>query len=143
MGSDDQILEAISKLKLRDSNQGESAKVDSKTVEQWCRSLVLYRTEEIKARIDAIYKSKLLDALDGTMESSNGNNSADGKDALQAELETLREEIASVSEMVVENDLRKPIMTSVERSSRNKTRSHRDWVEYVCVHAAFASSPIY
>lgn len=135
--SDDQVLEVISRLSSQGIRQEETVKVDSKTVEQWCRSLVACRTAEIKARIDVIYKSKLLEAIENGTPNKDGIDGTNGKDALQAELETLREEIAPVSEMVVENDLRNPVVTSIERSTRDKVRSSREWNEYVSAQQFF------
>ncbi|KAF2098791.1 hypothetical protein NA57DRAFT_76030 [Rhizodiscina lignyota] len=129
LSSDDQTLEAISKLDLQNS-QGPQM-TDTKIIEQWCRSLVSFRTAEVKARIESIYNSAVTEASEGAVDTSLDSNSQQEKDALQSELQTLREEIASVAEMVVENELRKPVVTFIERSASERVRAQREWLDYV------------
>ena len=54
------------------------------------------------------------------------------KAELQAELETLHSEIASVAEMVVEHELRKPMTDIKERKDRERVQARSAWLKYVC-----------
>jgi hypothetical protein len=55
------------------------------------------------------------------------------KIALQAEMEELHSEIASVAEMVVEHELRKPMNEMKERQDREITQARAAWLNYVCL----------
>ena len=63
----------------------------------------------------------------------NGNDpeSAAEKDELQAELKTLREEIASVAEMVVGHELRQPLLKYMRASTVQAREAQKGWVGYV------------
>ncbi|KAH8729043.1 hypothetical protein GQ44DRAFT_756929 [Phaeosphaeriaceae sp. PMI808] len=131
LASDDQILSKlpgiVSKLVtgLDDENE------DDKSIDQWCKAIVSFRTSEIKARVDAVYLRNLSE------QSSNGHPNVSDEElkgqkaALQAEMEDLHSEIASVAEMVVEHELRKPMNEMKERKEREMTQARRAWLDYV------------
>jgi hypothetical protein len=130
LASDDQVLEAISALQLApESTQGQP---ESETIEKWCRALVNFRTAEVKARVDVIYKSKLLEALEDEPPPLTKGEEAKGTAPLKVELESLREEIASVSQMVADHQLRKPTLRASERSAQASLQLRESSFEYVC-----------
>lgn len=133
LSSDDQILEAIAKLNFRDQTM--TQRPDSKAVENWCHLLVSYRTSEVRSRIEAIYKSRLIEALNEGINENIYEDAISGKDALQSELNTLREEIASVSEIVVGHQLRQPVLAAMERSRRDSLQARKEWLDYVCLQS--------
>jgi hypothetical protein len=103
---------------------------DEKSVEQWCKAIISFRTAEIKARVDTVYLNSL--ARQSFNGSSLDSEAAlqEQKGALQAEMEVLHEEIASVAEMVVEHEIRKPMIDMRDRKERDKTQARTAWLNY-------------
>lgn len=134
LASDDQILSRlpgiVSKLAIELEHSD-----DEKSIDQWCKAIVSFRTGEIKARVDAVY----LDSL--SQHQSNGHSEMpdaelkERKAALQAEMEDLHSEIASVAEMVVEHELRKPMNEMKDRKDREVTQARGVWLNYVGDHS--------
>jgi hypothetical protein len=130
LASDDQILSRlpgiVSKLVIESGSSQ-----DEKSIEQWCKAIISFRTSEIKARVDAVY----LDSL--SKRPSNGHSDTpdeelrERKIALQAEMEELHSEIASVAEMVVEHELRKPMKEMKDRKDREVAQARGAWLNYV------------
>lgn len=133
LSSDDQILSRLPGIVSKLVTEPEVSE-DEKSIEQWCKAIISYRTGEIKARVDAVY----LDTV--SEQSSNGHQDTpieelkERKAALQAELEELHSEIASVAEMVVEHELRKPMNEMKERKDREVTQARGAWLNYVCLN---------
>jgi uncharacterized membrane protein len=132
LASDDKILAAlpgiVSKL-LAEPVVNE----DEESIDQWCNAIVSFRTAEIKARVETVYLDSLSKATPGNLLGTPEVDLKEQKDALQAELETLHSEIASVAEMVVEHELRKPLNDVKERKEREKTQTKAAWTQYVRV----------
>lgn len=128
--SDDQILSRLPGIVSKLVTEPEVSE-DERSIEQWCKAIIAFRTDEIKARVDAVYLETVSDQL------SNGHSDApigelkERKAALQAELEELHSEIASVAEMVVEHELRKPMNEMKERKEREVTQARGAWLNYV------------
>lgn len=129
LASDDQTLDTISKFDLQTSYA--PPKTDTKAIENWCQQLVSFRTSQTKARMEVIYRSALAEAAEGNVDTMPETELLQEKEALESELHTLREEIASVAGMVIENELRKPIVTAMERSESERVRSRREWLDYI------------
>ena len=72
----------------------------------------------------------LADSQNGLSEEAEANLK-ERKVALQAELEELHSEIASVAEMVVEHEIRKPMTEMKERKDRDRTQARTAWLNYV------------
>jgi hypothetical protein len=130
--SDDQILirlpGIVSKLVAElESSDGE------KSIEQWCNAIISFRTGEIKARVDAVYLSSLSNDKSNGRSHTPDEELKERKAALQAEMEELHSEIASVAEMVVEHELRKPMNEMKERQDREVTQARGAWLNYVCL----------
>jgi hypothetical protein len=53
------------------------------------------------------------------------------KAALQAELDDLHSEIASIAEMAVEHEIRKPVGDVKERKERERLQARSAWLKYV------------
>jgi hypothetical protein len=106
------------------------ASEDEKSIEQWCKAIVSFRTAEIKARIDTIYLTNVLSGQNGAPDEPEAELK-ERKAALQAELEELHSEIASVAEMVVEHEIRKPMTDVRERKDRDMRQARNAWLNYV------------
>lgn len=132
LGSDDQILSRlpgiVSKLVVEHENSG-----DEKAIEQWCNAIISFRTGEIKARVDAVYMHSLADRNGEVGSGTSDDELKERKTALQAELEELHSEIASVAEMVVEHELRKPMKEMKDRKEREVTQARGAWLNYVSI----------
>jgi hypothetical protein len=128
--SDDQILSRLPGLVSQIVTDPEVSE-DEKSIEQWCKAIISFRAAEIKARVDTVYLTNV------SGNSRNGEPDEPEEDlekrkvALQAELEELHSEIASVAEMVVEHDIRKPMTEMKERKDREKTQARTAWLNYV------------
>lgn len=132
LASDDQILSKlpgiVSKLVMELEERG-----DEESIEQWCKAIISFRTGEIKARVDAVYLTSLGDQTSNGRSNTPDEELKERKAALQAELEELHSEIASVAEMVVEHELRKPMNEMKERKDGEVTQARGAWLNYVCV----------
>lgn len=104
---------------------------DAKSVEQWCNALTAFRTSEVRAAIDETLNNELRHATAGATRNTTDNANDDELRALHAELDTLRAEIASVTEMVVDHEYRKPILSGIERSKMSTIQSRKAWFDYI------------
>lgn len=127
--SDDQILSRLPKLVSQIVTEPEVSE-DEKSMEQWCKAIISFRAAEIKARVDTVFLTNASgDSQNGVAEAED--DLKDRKAALQAELEELHSEIASVAEMVVEHEIRKPMTEMKERKDRDRTQARTAWLNYV------------
>ncbi len=130
LGSDDQILSRLPGLVSQIVTESEVSE-DEKSIEQWCKAIISFRTAEIKARVDTTYLRSLSKyTTNGTSEASEAQ-SKEHKAALQAEMEELHSEINSVAEMVVEHEIRKPMNEMKDRRDRDVTQARNSWLKYV------------
>ena len=128
--SDDQILSRLPKLVSQIVTEPEVSE-DEKSMEQWCMAIVSFRAAEIKARVDAVFLTNASgDSQNGLSEEAE-DDFKERKVALQAELEELHSEIASVAEMVVEHEIRKPMTEMKERKEKDTMRARTAWLNYV------------
>ncbi|EMD64780.1 hypothetical protein GGP41_002948 [Bipolaris sorokiniana] len=128
--SDDQILSKLPGLVSQIMTEPEASE-DENSVEQWCKAIISFRTAEIKARVDTIY---LTHATGGGQNGTSDEPEAELKErkaVLQAELEELHSEIASVATMVVEHEIRKPMADVKERKDRDMGQARSAWLNYV------------
>lgn len=102
-----------------------------KSIEQWCKAIVSFRTGEIKARVDAVYLNSLANQASNGRSDTPDEEFQQRKIALQAELEELHSEIASVAEMVVEHELRKPMNEMKDRRDGEVKQARGAWLNYV------------
>ncbi|KAH7121016.1 hypothetical protein B0J11DRAFT_533181 [Dendryphion nanum] len=130
LASDDKILTALPGIVSKIVSEPEVDE-DENSIDQWCKAIVSYRTAEVKAKVDATYLTSLANHSPGDLPDVSDEELSERKQALQAELETLHSEIASVAEMVVEHELRKPTTELRERESRERTQSRKAWSNYV------------
>ncbi|KAJ4986808.1 hypothetical protein SVAN01_07735 [Stagonosporopsis vannaccii] len=129
LSSDDQILSRLPSIVstiVADSEVSE----DEKSMEQWCKAIVSFRTAEIKARVDTVYLNSLSGGNNGMPDEADAVVQ-ERKEALQAELEELHAEVASIAEMVVEHELRKPMIEAKERKEKERTLAQTAWLNYV------------
>jgi hypothetical protein len=129
-GSDDQILGKLPGIVSKLTAEVEGSE-DDKSIEQWCKAIISFRTGEIKARVDAVYLNSLSDKISDGGSVTPDEELQERKLALQAEMEELHSEIASIAEMVVEHELRKPINEMKERQDREMTQARAAWLNYV------------
>ena len=129
--SDDQILSRLPGLVSQIMTEPEVSE-DEKSIEQWCKAIVSFRTAEIKARVDTVYLTNVSgSAQHGASGEQSEADLKQRKAALQAELEELHSEIASVTEMVVEHEIRKPMTDMKQRRDRDRTQARTAWLNYV------------
>jgi len=127
--SDDQILSRLPKLVSQIVTEPEVSE-DEKSMEQWCKAIISFRAAEIKARVDTVFLTNASgNSPNGVAETEE--DLKERKVALQAELEELHSEIASVAEMVVEHEIRKPMTEMKERKDRDRTQARTAWLNYV------------
>ncbi|KZM21069.1 uncharacterized protein EKO05_0011157 [Ascochyta rabiei] len=128
--SDDQILSRLPNIvSTIVSEPGVSE--DEKSVEQWCKAIISFRTAEIKARVDTVYLTSLSEDTNRSASHESEAELQGCKEALQAELEELHAEVVSVAEMVVEHELRKPMVEVKERKEKERTLAQTAWLNYV------------
>jgi hypothetical protein len=132
LGSDDQILSKLPGMVSKLVVEPQESEGD-KSIEQWCKAIISFRTGEIKARVDAVYLSSLADQASNGQSDTSDEELQQRKTALQAELEELHSEVAAVAEMVVEHELRKPMNEMKERKDREIKQARGAWLNYVCI----------
>lgn len=130
LASDDQILSRLPGIVSHILAEPEANK-DEESIEQWCKAVISYRTAETKAKVDTVYLTSLANHSPDQLPSASEEELREHKAALQAELEDLHTEIASIAEMVVEHEFRKPMMDSKERKEREKSQARSAWSNYV------------
>ncbi|KAF1926412.1 uncharacterized protein M421DRAFT_102468 [Didymella exigua CBS 183.55] len=130
LSSDDQILSRLPNIVSTIVTEPEFSE-DEKSMEQWCKAIIAFRTAEIKARVDAVYLNSLSEKTNGHLASGSVAELQQLKDALQAEMEELHAEVASIAEMVVEHELRKPMLNVKQRKEKDRTLARTAWLNYV------------
>lgn len=135
LSSDDQILSRLPGLVAQIVTQPEASE-DEKSIEQWCKAIIAFRTAEIKARVDTVYLNTLSSHSADDASIVSDQELTERKAALQAEMEELHGEIASVAEMVVEHDIRKPMNEMKERKDRENKQARSAWLNYVSIMAS-------
>lgn len=128
--SDDRMLSALTKLSSKLSSSGND-QFDPQTIDKWCTSLVSLRAAGIRTRVDRIFHETLLKS-DGSEETDRPEEEAIAeKEALKEELETLHAEILSVAQMGVEQELRSPILQTLEQGQGQQKRLQTRFLDYV------------
>ncbi|KAJ4363064.1 hypothetical protein N0V83_010184 [Neocucurbitaria cava] len=130
LGSDDQILSRLPGIVSQIVTEPEVSE-DDKSVEQWCKAIIAFRAAEIKARVDTVYLNTLSKPSMDNSPNVSEKELTERKAALQAEMEELHGEIASVAEMVVEHDIRKPMAENKDRKDRENRQARSAWLNYV------------
>ncbi|KAF2002311.1 hypothetical protein P154DRAFT_462854 [Amniculicola lignicola CBS 123094] len=130
LASDDKILTALPGIVSKIVTEPHISE-DENSIDQWCKAIIAFRTSEIKARVDTAYLNSINQSSPDDLPKGSESELWEEKAALQAELETLHSEIASVAEMVVEHELRKPMMDIKERKERERTQTRSAWLKYV------------
>jgi hypothetical protein len=130
LGSDDQILGRLPGIVSQIVTEPEVSE-DEKSIEQWCKAIVSYRTAEMKARVDAVYLNSLTKHATADLPDASEEELNEQKAALQAELDDLHSEIASIAEMAVEHEIRKPVADVKERKDRERVQARSAWLKYV------------
>jgi hypothetical protein len=134
LSSDDQILSRLPSIVSQIVTEPEVSE-DEKSIEQWCKAIISYRTAEMKARVNAVYLNSLSNYSPADLPDVPDEELSDQKAALQAELDDLHSEIASIAEMSVEHEIRKPVMDVKERKERERLQARNAWLKYVGCHS--------
>jgi hypothetical protein len=130
LASDDQVLEALAALASQTLRPKE-ASVDSNTIESWCQALASLREQETKARVDAVFHDQL---VRGAPNERSGRSSSEAKEEmndLEGELQTLREEIGSIVQIVIGHQIRDPLLRNLQSVESHSRQSRMGWSEYV------------
>jgi chromosome segregation ATPase len=130
LASDDQILSKVPGIVSKIASEPEASQ-DENSIDQWCQAIVFFRTAEVKAKVDVAYLNSLTNSSTDDLPTVSEEELKERKADLQAELETLHSEIASVAEMVVEHELRKPMTDIKDRKDRERTQARSAWLNYV------------
>ncbi|KAJ8110541.1 hypothetical protein OPT61_g6648 [Boeremia exigua] len=130
LASDDQILSRLPNIVSTIVADVEVSE-DEKSMEQWCKAITSFRTAEIKARVDTVYLNSLSGKSNGSVAEGSDAELQERKASLQAELEELHVEVAAIAEMVVEHELRKPMIEVNERKEKDRTLARTAWLNYV------------
>lgn len=141
LSSDDQILSRLPNIVSTIVTEAEVGE-DERSVEQWCKAIISFRTAEIKSRVDAVYLNSLSEKTDGHLPTGTEAELQQRKDALQAEMEELHTEVASIAEMVVEHELRKPMADIKERKEKERGLARKAWLNYVCAYLLLKLGPM-
>ncbi|KAF2455095.1 hypothetical protein BDY21DRAFT_373585 [Lineolata rhizophorae] len=132
LAADDGRLAALAKLAPK--VEAVSGGADDKSVDQMCQALIAFRAATIRALIDVTYQDELTKYKSGESPSNVENGyTAEAKEALKGELETLHAEIASVLQMVVDHEYRGPINKELERSGGRASQSQKEWLRYIVI----------
>lgn len=127
--SDDKMLSALTKLSSRLESSTDD-QFDPQTIEKWCTMVVSLRAASIRTRVDRIFKETLL-KCDGSEKTGRPEEEALAeKEALKEEIETLHAEISSVAQMGVEQELRGPILQTLEQGQGQQKRLQTRWLDY-------------
>lgn len=130
LSSDDQILSRLPNMVSTIVNEAEISE-DEKSVEQWCKAIISFRTAEVKARVDTVYLNSVSEQTDDDSASASDVELQQRKDALQAEMEELHAEVGSIADMVVEHELRKPMMDVKQGREKQQRLARTAWLNYV------------
>jgi hypothetical protein len=133
LSSDDRMLAVLPKIASNIAAQPPASN-DTKAIDQWCKAIVSFRAAEIKARVDATYQLNLAKSATSELPDGDEGDLQAEKSALQEELESLHSEIAAMAEMVVEHELREPIVKTREIAEEQRRQAQRAWLAYVCIH---------
>lgn len=130
LASDDQILSRLPGI-VSQIVAEPAVNEDEKSIEQWCKAIISYRTAEIRARVDAVYLKSLSQPPPAELANAPEAELREQKADLQADLDDLHSQIASVAEMVVDHQLRNPLMGMKERKDRERSQTRTAWLQYV------------
>jgi hypothetical protein len=130
LAADDQVFEALEKLTPKVS-QVKALPVESSTIDKWTRALASLRELEAKTRLDANLRG---------FGDRSGSELSDGSspvlkvelEDLQSELQTLRDEIESVVQMVIGHEIRDPLLRNVQSLEGHSRQTRNGWSSYVC-----------
>ncbi|TID13065.1 hypothetical protein E2P81_ATG09798 [Venturia nashicola] len=128
LAADDQVFEALEKLTPKMSETKPLA-VESTTIDKWTRALASLRVLEAKAHLDANLKG-FGDCGGQTSDAGTPALKTD-LEGLQSELQTLRDEIESVVQMVIGNEIRDPLLKNVQSLEGHSRQTRNGWSSYL------------
>lgn len=128
LAADDQVFEALEKLTPKIS-ETKALPVQSATIDKWTRALASLRVLEAKAQLDANLKG-FGDRGGQTSDAGTPALKTELED-LQSELQTLRDEIESVVQMVIGHEIRDPLLKNVQSLEGHSRQTKNGWSSYV------------
>lgn len=130
---DDTILRKLEEIATTVQPLSESLKDEKSRIEELCRRLVTYNTQEIRCRLDRKY----LESLSANDSHSQPIEAENLISSLKAELETLYPEIRSVAQISISQSFETPLVESIEKDiALGKLRS-RSILDDVRLHSLF------
>jgi len=129
LAADDQVFEALSKLAPKVS-PSKSLPVEPVTIDKWTRALASFREQEIKARLDANLRGFGKRNSREIAEEPASALKIESED-LQSEMQTLRDEIESVVQMVIAHEIRDPLLKNVQALESHSRQTRNGWSSYV------------
>jgi hypothetical protein len=130
LASDDQVLEALAALASKTLRPKESS-VEAGTIESWCQALASLREQETRARVDAMFQDLLVREAQNELSTQSTPSTEENMGELQEELQTLREEIGSIVQMVIGHQIRDPLLRNLQSVQNHERQSRAGWREYV------------
>lgn len=135
LNSDDRIMGRISKI-VQALKQVQARGDRSEQVEKWCTALSSFRTALAKANVERTSKFDPKATIPSEIQCLSKDDLLNERAALIEELDTLKDEIASVAEMGVEHGFRQPINRSNDNKSVQMKETEKTWLEHVCHYFA-------
>lgn len=130
LASDDQVLEALSTIASQ-TLRPEKPSVEIGTVESWCRTLASLREQEAKAHVEAIYHDQIVRDAQNEDAEKAPSSTKEQRQELHDELQTLRDEIGSIVQMVIGHEIRDPLLRNLQTHESDVRQSRNDWSDYV------------
>jgi len=134
LAADDQVFEALEKLTPKVS-QPEALPVESSTIDKWTRALASLRVLEAKALLDANLRG--FGDRNGEVSDASSPALKVELEDLQVELQTLRDEIESVVQMVIGHEIRDPLLKNVQSLEGHSRQTRNGWSSYVSYLLAY------
>lgn len=127
---DDRLLEGLQKLTSKLPSRGEQTLgVGTIEVEDLCKCLTLFMTEDIKARVDEAYLSCAVEEQNHSEEDSEDD--PERLATLRSELDDLSSEIDGLVSIVVEQQHRQPILDAITSSTKATEAEQERWSAYI------------
>lgn len=130
LGADDEVLAALSKLAPKTMPESKE-EASSEKIEKWTKALSVMREQEANTRIDAMINQNILELFQSGEHTSGAIDETLQKESIESELQSLRDEIGSVVELVVGSEFRQPLLRLYKSSKNQAQNSQHEWLGYV------------
>lgn len=130
---DDRLLDGLEKLLPRLAPAATDI-VDANEVAKLCEALTVLSSQEIHARVDAVYTTTVQNygtKVNGHHRKPSTQSLETQRDTLRAELEELCREIDGLSMMAVEQQYRAPMSRALRAAGLDEETQKTAWAEYL------------